>query len=222
MKPTCTVFITTCLILSGSGLFAQETTCIKLNEHSKGRGLTIMESLQNRQSTRAYDTRDLSLQDLSDLLWAANGINRPESGKKTAPSAQNSQDVDVYLCQANGTYLYDAANCCAKLVSKEDIRPLMEGRRPSGAPIMLLLVSDMSRYKGYKPDSSMQYNKHFYEMGALDAGIVSQNIALFCAGTGLGTIPRAGMDQAGIRQALNLTGSQVIWLNHPIGYPKEL
>lgn len=199
---------------------AQDVKTIKLNEHSKVRGSNLMEAFQNRQSIRAYETTDLSLQDLSDLLWAANGINRPESGKKTAPSAMNTQDVDIYVCQADGAYLYDAATNSLKQVIAQDIRQLSEGRRPAGTPVILLLVSDMSRYRGYRTDSA-QYNKRIYDMCALDAGIVSQNIAIFCAGVGLGTVPRANMDQEGIKKALNLKDSQVAWLNHPIGYPKK-
>jgi SagB-type dehydrogenase family enzyme len=209
------------LLVGSAG--AQELKTIQLNEHSKVRGSNIMETLQNRQSTRAYDTTDISLQDLSDLLWAANGINRPEKdkiGKKTAPSAQNSQDVDIFVCTSDGTFFYEAYTNSLKQVITQDIRPLMEGRRPAGTPVLLLLVSDMSKYRGYRADSA-QYNKNMYDMGALDAGIVSQNISLFCAGIGLGTIPRAGMDKKGIHKALNLTASQVIWLNHPVGFPKK-
>ena len=178
-----------------------------------------MEAFQKRSSTNAYQSRDLSLQDLSDLLWAANGINRPESGKKTAPSAMNSQDVDIYVSRADGTYLYDAAANSLVRITTDDLRPLMEGRRPLGAPVILLLVSDMARYKSYTPGDPVK-NKHLYEMGAIDAGIVSQNIALFCAGVELGTRPRAGMDQDALRKALQLKESQVVWLNHPVGYPQ--
>jgi nitroreductase len=201
-------------------LSAQELKTIQLNAHSKVRGSNVMEAFQNRQSSRAYQATNLSLQDLSDVLWAANGINRPESGKKTAPSAMNSQDVDIYVCRADGAFLYDATSNTIKQVITQDIRPIIEGHRPSGAPLILLLVSDMSRYKNYQPDS-IQKNKSLYEMGCLDAGIVSQNIAICCAGIGLGTVPRAGMDQKGIRNALKLKDSQALWLNLPVGYPKK-
>lgn len=200
-------------------LSAQDAVVIKLNDHCKYRGFNIMETFQKRSSTNSYQTRELSLLDLSDLLWAANGINRPESGKKTAPSAMNSQDVDIYVSRADGTFLYDAAANRLVLVTTDDLRPLMEGRRPLGAPVILLLVSDMARYKNYTPGDPDK-NKHLYEMGAIDAGIVSQNISLFCAGAELGTRPRAGMDQDALRKALKLKDSQVAWLNHPVGYPE--
>jgi len=79
----------------------------------------------------------------------------------------------------------------------------------------------MAKFRGYEPDSSLQRNKGAYEMGCLDAGIVSQNIALFCAGTGLATVPRAQMDQKALRVALQLKKSQILWLNHPVGYAKK-
>ncbi len=206
------------LFVLGIGLISiQAQEPIALNAPSQERGSSLMEAFRSRQSLREYQEKDLSLQDLSDLLWATYGINR-ENGKRTAPTAQNSQDVDVYVCRADGTYLYDAANRQLVPVSSEDIRPLMEGRRPTNAPICVLLVADMSRYKGYAPDSNNL--KHYYEMGAVDCGIVSQNLALFCAGTGLATVPRASMDQEGIRKALNLPETVHLWLNHPVGYPK--
>jgi nitroreductase len=173
-----------------------------------------------RQSNRTFDTKELTHQDLSDLLWAANGINRPESKKRTAPSAMNAQDVDIYVCMADGTYLYDASTNCLMQVTQQDIRPFSEGGRSTGAPVILLLVSDASRYRNYKPENK-EANRQLEMMGAIDAGIVSQNISLFCAGAGIGTVPRASLDQAAIRKALNLKESQSVWLNHPVGYLKK-
>lgn len=216
MKRTILFFTFTALVFS---LSAQNSVVIKLNEHTKYRGYNTMEAFQKRRSVNIYETRDLSLQDLSDLLWAANGINRPENGKKTAPSAMNSQDVDIYVSRANGTYLYNAITNDLVLVTTEDLRPLMDGNRPLGTPVILLLVSDMSRYKNYSPGNPDQ-NRHLFEVGAIDAGIVSQNISLFCAANDLGTRPRASMNQEALRKALNLKESQVMWLNHPVGYPK--
>lgn len=196
---------------------AQETKTIKLKEHSKVRGLSVMEAFQNRQTIREYDTAKVSLQDLSDVLWAANGINRA-NGKKTAPSARNSQDVDIYVCIAEGAYLYDAVSNSIKQVTDIDVRKLMG--RQAGTSVYLLLVSDMSKYGNYSPGNN-EKNKSLYEMGCIDAGIVSQNIAVCCAGIGLGTWPRASMDKVGLRTALKLKDSQVIWLNQPIGYPRK-
>jgi nitroreductase len=85
--------------------------------------------------------------------------------------------------------------------------------------VILLLVTDISRYKDYNPENS-RATKRMNDMGTLDAGIVSQNIGLFCAGAGLGTVPRIGMDNKSIRLALDLKDTQIPWLNNPVGYPK--
>ena len=202
------------------GVYAQEMQTNKLKEPSKSRKTDIMKAFQNRKSTNEYEKRDLTIRDLSDLLWAANGINRPENGKKTAPSALNSQDIDVYVCRADGAYLYDAQKMELLPVTKKDLRPLMNGNRPNDAPVLLLLVADLSRYKAYDP-ANQEANKRLYDMSALDAGIVSQNISLFCAGARLGTRPRAGMNHVELRKELKLKESQITWLNHPVGYTKK-
>ena len=212
------LIFSTLLTVFACSLSAQDLKPVQLNEHTKVRGVSVMEAFQNRQSTRAFSPKELTLQDLSDLLWAANGINRPESGKRTAPSAVNAQDVDIYVCRADGAYLFDAATNTLKPVTGQDTRTLIEGQRPSGAPVILLLVSDMSRYKGYNPES--KDNSRLKEMGCIDAGIVSQNIGIFCAGVGLCTVPRAGMNQAELRKVLQLREAQILWLNHPVGYSK--
>lgn len=113
MKRTVFLILSFCLTIS---VFAQATKSIRLGEPSASRKTDVMKAFQNRQSTNEYQSKDLSLQDLSDLLWAANGINRPQNGKKTAPSAMNSQDIDVYVCRADGVYLYDAAKQVAKKI----------------------------------------------------------------------------------------------------------
>ena len=216
MKKT-SIFLLTCFLTIS--LSAQSTRTIQLHEPSKSREADVMTAFQNRQSTNEDEKRDLAIQDLSDLLWAANGINRPESGKKTAPSALNSQDIDVYVCKADGAYVYDAAKKELRLITKKDLRPLMNGNRPNDAPVLLLLVADLSRYKAYDAENS-EANKRLHDMSALDAGIVSQNISIFCAAAGLGTRPRASMNHDELRKELTLKESQVTWLNHPVGYPK--
>lgn len=219
---------------------AQELKPIKLNPPDKKRGLPLMETLAVRASVTEWSEKDLSLQDLSDLLWAANGINRPDSGKRTASSAQNAQDVDIYVFMKEGVFLYEAKEHALLPVVAGDYRlelfmsrppikapeskpeqkaeipkPAVPPAKPPtlSAPIILLLVSDISRFRSGAQELKLEW-------AAIDTGIVSQNISLFCAATGLGTRPRASMDRQKIRELLKLKETQFPLLNHPVGYKK--
>ncbi|MCX7974893.1 MAG: SagB/ThcOx family dehydrogenase [Candidatus Aminicenantes bacterium] len=207
------------------GLFlGQELKPIKLNPPDKKRGLPFMEALAVRASVTEWSEKDLSLQDLSDLLWAANGINRPDSGKRTAASAQNAQDVDIYVFMKEGVYLYEAKDHSLIPLLAGDYRTELFFVRPPAkapeakpapnlAPVVLLLVSDISRFRSGSQELRLEW-------AAIDTGIVSQNISLFCAATGLGTRPRASMDRPKIKELLKLKESQIPFLNHPVGYKK--
>ena len=155
----------------------------------------------------------LTDQELSDLLWAANGINRPESKKRTAPSALNYQDVDVYVCLEKGAYWYDAKANKLEPIINEDLRKLVANGQDfaASAPVVLVLTSDLSKMKGGDTETNRL-------LGAMDAGIVSQNISLACAGLGLATVPRGTMDKASLAKKLRLKDSQVLLLNHPVGH----
>ena len=180
------------------------------------RGLPVMKALSLRASANDYDTASITLQDLSDLLWASNGINRPDVGKRTAPSAINAQDIDVYVCMASGTYLYDAKKHALDLMITGDYRKLVAGRQENvtKAPVICLLVSDISRFKFGADSLKLVW-------AAEDAGIVSQNISLFCASVGLATRPRATMDLIKLREVLKLNKSQYVMLNNPISMKKK-
>lgn len=192
------------------GIQAQELKTLKLNKPDTQRGLPVMTALEKRHSTREYANKKLNMQDLSDLLWAAVGINRPESGKRTAPTALNKQEIDVYVCLAEGTYLYNAKAHELIPVAKGDFRPAVAGGQAfvTQAPVCLVIVGDLSKFNGE------------ILMPAVDAGIVSQNISLFCSGAGLVTVPRASMDQVKLKTALKLKESQRPLMNHPVGYAK--
>lgn len=195
-----------------AGGFAQGAKTMKLNKPDKSRGLAVMKAFSERKSDREFSNKALNLQDLSDLLWAANGINRAD-GKRTAPSAMNKQDIEVYVCMADGAYLYDAASHSLTLVSSGDYRGAVAGGQDfvTKAPVSLVLVSDISKFSGDEQQRML--------IGAMDAGIVSQNIAVFCAGTGLVTVPRLSMDQGKLRSALKLKEGQKLMMNNPVGYP---
>lgn len=228
------------LCVSGWAL-AAELAPIKLNQPDKKRGLPLMEALSVKASAVEWSDRELSLQDLSDLLWAATGINRPENKKTTASSAQNAQDVDVYVFMKDGVYLYDIGSHTLKPVLDGDYRsqimmprpPRPAGPPPGGAPpgaappptpppappppsnppVQLVLVSETARFRSGSPELRAEW-------GAIDTGIVSQNISLFCAATGLKTRPRAAMDKEKVKSLLKLTETQRVFLDHPVGYAK--
>lgn len=193
-------------------LIAQQGETIKLNAPNKNRGTTIMKALSERKSTGEYSDKRLSHEDLSDLLWAANGINRPESGKKTAASAMNRQDVSIYTFTPDGVHLYDAEAHVLQPITTGDHRKLFGERGMS--PLIVLLVTDVSKFGEV---GTPELRKEF---GAIDLGLVSQNIALFCSGNNIGTKPRAGMDREGIKTLLGLTDLQLPMLNHSVGYFK--
>ena len=202
-----------CLVLSVAASAADKV--VKLPKPNLNRAGTVMKALSERQSTREYASKALSLADLSDLLWAANGINRPESGKRTAPSALNKQDVDVYVILPEGSYVYDAKNHKLNLVSEGDHRDAVAGGQTfvKAAPVSLVLVSDVSLFgDAQKPQNQV--------VGAMDVGIVSQNISLFCANAKLATVPRGSMDATQLKKVLKLKDSQIPMLNHPVGYFK--
>jgi len=205
------VFIFLCTLTSS--LLAQVTRTIELNPPDTARGLPVMKALSLRSSTTEWDTASLNIEDLSDLLWAANGINRPEIGKRTAPSALNAQDIDIYVFFKTGAYLYDAKKHLLELVVEGDFRNLIAESQEnvSRAPVICLMVSDISRFRAGDETSKLTW-------AAIDAGTVSQNIALFCASVGLATRPRATMDKQKLREVLKLKDSQHLILNNPVSY----
>ncbi|MDR2041599.1 MAG: SagB/ThcOx family dehydrogenase [Tannerella sp.] len=201
--------------LMAVGMSAQELQEIKLKAPDKTRGSATMKALADRHSEREYSMQELGLQDLSDLLWAANGVNRPD-GKRTAPSAMNRQEIDVYAVRADGAYLYDAQAHSLKPVAAGDYRGAVAGSQDFAkiAPVCLVTVINLDKLGDPKAEQTKL-------MGAVDAGIVTQNINLFCAAAGLSTVPRASMDRDELRRALKLNDNQFPIMNNPIGYPKK-
>ena len=213
MKKTLCILVLFVFVIN---LKAQELKSIALNPPDINSGLTVMQAFSKRSSASAFTSEKLKLQDLSDLLWAADGINRQDSKKRTAPSAMNAQDIDIYVFLVDGVYLYNAAGNSLDPVVTGDQRILAAGRQTefANAAVILVLVSDISRFQN--GDDKMKLS-----MAALDAGMVSQNIAVFCAGTGLLTRPRATMDQPKLKEILKLKDTQYPLLNNPVSYPAK-
>lgn len=188
---------------------------IKLLEPDKTLDTSLMQALTDRASQREFADKQLSLEDLSSLLWAANGVNR-EDGKRTAPSAVNAQDVDIYVSMASGAYLYDAKQSQLTRITTEDLRSAVCGKQPMEAPVFLVMVADISRY----PEGLASQRPLVESFAAMDAGYVSQNICLYCSAAKLATVPRASMDKEALTKSLNLKDTQIPLLNNPVGYMK--
>lgn len=200
-----------CILLISVATLAQDI--IHLNPPGDERGVTVMQALLLRASASEFNEADLELGDLSDLLWAANGINRPDEGKRTAPSAMNAQDIDLYIIMEKAIYLYGAKQHTLVRIADGDFRKVVSGQQEfvSKAPIICVLVSDISRFRSGEESAKLTW-------AAMDSGIVSQNISLFCASVGLKTRPRVSMDKDKLRELLKLKDTQLLMLNHPVSY----
>ncbi|HSV43351.1 MAG TPA: SagB/ThcOx family dehydrogenase, partial [Candidatus Bathyarchaeia archaeon] len=175
-------------------------------------GKPLMQALKERRSIRSYSSRELPLEVLSNLLWAARGINR-EGGMLTVPTAGNAQEIDVYVAMASGLYLYDPQAKVLQPVLDEDIRAFV-GKQDfvKTAPVTLIYVAEMSRLK---------YNhlNDFY--AATDTGFISQNVYLFCASEGLATVVLGWVDKETLAQKMGLKETQKVILTQPVGYPAD-
>ncbi|MCD8264007.1 MAG: nitroreductase family protein [Tannerellaceae bacterium] len=189
-------------------------------------GLSIQEAFAHRRSfSGGIDSRKLSEQQISNLLWAANGINRPD-GYRTAPSAVGAMDIDIYILMEKVVWIYQPATHGLSWIADGDYRIAAGGGQDfvNEVPVVLLLVSDTSRFDPTimrARETGMDLSSRVDQWAAMDAGIVSQNIGLFCAGNGLATITRAMMDQDQLRRVLKLTDRQLLLLNNAVGYPAE-
>jgi SagB-type dehydrogenase family enzyme len=194
--------------------WAAELIPIKLPPPNLSSGKSLMQSLQLRKSSRDFSTKELPLGVLSNLLWAACGINRPENGRLTAPSAVNWQEIDIYVAMSEGLYLYSAKEHILKPVLNRDIRALT-GKQSfvKEAPVNLIYVADLSKISRANVEE-----KNFYS--AVDTGFISQNVYLYCASEGLATVVRGMVDKEALSKAMNLRDNQKIMLAQTVGYPE--
>jgi SagB-type dehydrogenase family enzyme len=203
------------LLVVASVLLSQEKTIIKLPPPQKTGGKPLMETLALRQSNRSFSSKPLPITTLSNLLWAANGINRLDSGKRTAPSARNMQEIDIYVALPEGLYYYEPKAHALQLVVAQDLRGLT-GSQPfcAQAALNLIFVSDYDKMGNLNDEQ-----KSFYS--ATDAGFVSQNVYLFCASAGLNTVVRASLNRESLAESMGLRPTQKIILAQTVGYPAE-
>jgi nitroreductase len=192
---------------------AQALKSVQLPPPQTTGGRPLMQVLQDRKSTRDFASAPLSPQTLSNLLWAAFGINRPD-GRRTAPSAMNWQEIGIYVATSAGVYLYDAKANVLEPVLAGDFRAAT-GTQPfvKGAAVNLVYVSDLSKAGAASPDAEMYT--------AADVGFIAENVYLYCASEGLATVVRASIDKPALAKTLNLRPQQKIILAQSVGYPKK-
>ena len=182
---------------------------IDLPAVEKTGGLPLMQALDQRQTIRSFTKDPLSEQLLSNLLWAAWGYNRPDKQKRTAPSSMNKQELSVYCAMENGLYLYNAEQHRLELIKNEDLRS-KTGNQPfvGSAPLNLIYVADTKKQSS---ETSSYAN----------SGFIAQNVYLFCASEGLGTVIRGWFDNKKLHKAMGLSDQEKIILCQTVGYQKK-
>jgi SagB-type dehydrogenase family enzyme len=202
------------LLVCPSLVSGQELKPVPLPAPQMDGGKPLMEVLKERSTSRGFSMEKLPKQVLSNMLWAAWGVNRPESGKRTAPSARNWQEIDIYVATADGLFLYDAKAHALQPILTEDIRALT-GQQPfvQHAPVNLVYVADFSRMGESEIDVKVFCS-------AADTGFISQNVYLFCTSEGLATVVRGLIDRPALEKAMRLRPDQKVTLSQSVGYPK--
>ena len=206
------IIATLAVVSLAASSFAQEV--VTLPQPDRNVEMTLFQALSQRASVRDFSETQISDGTLSQLLWAALGVNR-EDGRLTVPSALNTQEEVIYVCRADGAWIFNAQKNTLTKISDKDLRKDIAGRQESVAvaPLFLVIVCDLNKYKLKDSRTAI--------FGAIDAGYVSQNICLACEALGLATVPRGSMDHEAVKKALGLKDGQELLLNHPVGYEKK-
>jgi nitroreductase len=198
---------------AGSVARGEDTAAAELPPPQRQGGKPLMEALSRRQSIREYAARPLPRQTVSDLLWAAYGVNRPASGGRTAPYWRHIMVIDVYLATADGVWIYEPV--AHKLLPhlKADIRAQTGTQDFVGkAPVDLVYVAHGERMGDLPPAARRLY-------ASVDTGFIGQNVYLFCASEGLATVFRAAIDYPRLEGALRLGQGQFVTFAQTVGYP---
>jgi nitroreductase len=196
-----------------STIFAQ-SDIIELPQPEKDGGMPLMQTLDKRQSSREFTDKEMPKQTLSNLLWAAYGINRPEAGKHTVPSSRNVQDISVYVTTKDGAFLYLPEENALKQIVDKDIRK-HTGKQEftADAAVNLIYVSDFSKYEG----DNEQVKK---VTASAHCGFIGQNVYLFAASEGLSSVFRAWIDNELIHEKLGLSENLHVLYCQSVGYPE--
>ena len=174
----------------------------------------LLEMLKARRSTREFSSRTLSVETMSSLLWSACGVNREIDGGRTAPSAHDWREIELFVVGPDDAYRYDPAAHSLRLAKAGDLRALTGVQDfAAAAPLDLVYVADFSKMGGATDEQ-----RAFF--AAADAGMIAENVYLFCACTGLATVVRGLIDRRKLAAALGLARHQRIVLAQTVGYPR--
>ena len=207
--------VTLTLIACATLAVAQELKPVPLPPPQTSGGRPLMQVLMDRHTSREFSSQKLPPQVLSNLLWAAFGVNRPDSGMRTAPSAMNWQEIDIYVATQDGLYVYDAKANALNPVLAQDVRGAT-GQQPfvKEAPVNLVYVADLAKTGRAGGEDQILYT-------AADTGFIAQNVYLFCASEGLAAVVRGSVDRAALAKLIKLRTDQKIILAQTVGYPKR-
>jgi SagB-type dehydrogenase family enzyme len=212
MKKLKIIFPALLLLIFTATAYSQEV--IKLPEPKTEGGMPLMQALKERESGREFSSQKLSKETLSNLLWAAWGISRPD-GRRTAPSAINLQDIDVYISMGDGLYLYEAKEHQLKKILNKDIRAVTGNQEyVKNAALNLIYVSDLTKLNIPDPLAVEFFT-------GTHTGFIAQNVYLFCASEGLSTVVRGNINKEALRKVMKLREDQKITLAQSVGYPVE-
>jgi len=214
-KKTISSFLISLFLLFPEFVSAQESGRIKLPNPQTEIGKPLMQALMLRSSSREFSEKEIPLQELSNILWAANGINRSESGKHTAPSARNWQEIDIYVSLSKGVYKYNAKENSLDQAVAGDLRSFCGVQNfVASAPLNLVYISDYSRIKS----SDNEETKLMWTSAG--AGFIAQNVYLYCASQNLACVVRGLIDKSKLAEAFKLQPDQKIIISQTVGYPK--
>jgi nitroreductase len=210
------VMLTAGGVLTGerNAVYAQERQPVQLLKPDIAGGNVVLKLLEKRSSSREFSPEPLPVAILSNVLWTAFGINRPD-GKRTAPSARSRQEIDIYVTTSDGLYLFDPKANMLKPILSEDIRGLTGTQEyVKQAPVNLVYVADMSKMSSLSDEEKAVYP-------SANTGFISENVYLYAAAEGLATVVRALIDKPALAKAMKLRADQRITLAQSVGYPKK-
>lgn len=192
---------------------------IRLSQPILDQGLTVKQAMMRRHSTREFFSKPLSLDTLSEVFWAAYGVNRTE-GKRTVPSAMGLYPLEIYGFTAEGVYKYNPESHSLTMITGKDLR-VKSGTQDfvAGAPLDVVIYSDYDKFITGNPETDDMIRGNEERMSLLDAGAVTENVYLYCSSEHINVVERAMVDQTALSKELNLPSNYHFQVAMSVGYP---